>query len=112
MLNVFAVVVDCGAEKGGGIAVAPNELCRRCKGEVEHVVEYKDLAVTVRTGADANGGDGKFCGDFGCDFARNAFEDEEAGPGFSEGVRIGLELGDCFGGAGHDSHPCGARSAA
>ena len=46
-----------GAEEGGGVGVAADELGGRGEGEVEEIVEDEDLAVAVGAGADADGGD-------------------------------------------------------
>jgi hypothetical protein len=92
VLDVFAVVLDGGADERAGVGVAADELGGRREGEVEQVVEDEDLAVAVGAGADADGGNGELGGDLRGDFAGNAFEDDGACAGIGEGVGVGFEL--------------------
>ncbi len=103
MLDVFAIVLDGGADQGGGVGVAADEFGGWREGEVDEVVEDEDLAVAIGAGADADGGDGELGGDGGGDFAGHAFEDDCAGSGIGEGVGVGFELEDGFSGAGLDA---------
>ena len=103
VLYVVAIVLDGGSDLGGGVGILADKLGCGGEGEVDEVVEDKNLAVAIGTGADADGGDGELCGDGGGDFTGNAFEDDCAGSGISEGLGVGLELEDGFSGAGLDA---------
>ena len=108
MLDVFAIVLDGGADEGAGVGVAADEFGRGREGEVDEIVEDEDLAVAAGAGADADGGDGQLGGDFFSDFAGHAFKDERAGAGMGEGECVCLELLDGFRrcGPGRGSRPC------
>jgi peptidoglycan/xylan/chitin deacetylase (PgdA/CDA1 family) len=103
VFNVVAIVFDGGADERGGISVLADKLGRRGEGEVDEVVEDEDLAVAVRAGADADGGNGQLGGDGGGDFAGNAFEYDCAGSGIGQGESVCLELEHGFSGAGLDA---------
>ena len=92
VLDVFAIVLDGGADERAGVGIAADKLGGRRKGQVEQVVEDEDLAVAVGTGANADGGNGQLGGDLRGHFAGNALEHDGAGAGFGQGQRVGLEL--------------------
>jgi hypothetical protein len=100
VLDVFAIVLDGGADQRAGVGIAAHKLGRRREGQVQQVVEDEDLAVAIGPGADADGGNGQLGGNGRGHFARNAFQHDGAGSGIGQGVRVGLELQDGFGGAG------------
>ncbi len=99
-LDVFAIVFDGGADQRAGVGVAADEFGRRRKGEADQIVEDENLAVAIRTGADADGGNGQLGGDGGGHFAGNAFKNDcaSAGIGQSEGSAWSCE--HSIGGAG------------
>ena len=92
MLDVFAIMLDGGADERGGIGIAADKFGRRREGEADQIVEDENLAVAVGSGADADGGDGQLGGDFGSHFAGNAFEHDSSGARLGQRERIGLEL--------------------
>jgi len=74
--NIFAIGLNGRGDEFACIAIAAHELGRRIKGESGEVVEYEDLAIAVRTSANADGGRADFCRDAYGNLAGNAFEDE------------------------------------
>src|SRR5580658_8626984 len=49
VLDVFAIVLDGGAEQCAGVGITADKLCRRREGEVDEVVEDEDLTIATGT---------------------------------------------------------------
>src|SRR6516164_11560167 len=100
VLYIFAVMFYGSAEERGRVSISANKFGGRREGEVEHVVKHENLAIAIRTGAYPDRRNRKLRCNLGGHLARNSFEHHNAGSSLGEGTRIGLELGNCFGGAG------------
>ncbi len=70
------------------VSVRSNELRHELIEKTEKIIEHKDLAITVRTGADPDGGNGHLlCNSLG-QLGRNRFEHDSEGPGCFKSLGI------------------------
>src|SRR6266567_7192437 len=79
---------------GSGVAISPNEFCRRAEGQVQDVVEDEYLAVAAGARADTDCGSRDFAGDQVRDFSRNSFQENTGYAGAVEGRGVAHELLD------------------
>jgi len=71
---------------------APRELRRTAEAQPHDVVKHQDLAVTLRAGADADGGDRQFFRDQRGQLAGNRFEDNGESARRGDGLRVAEQL--------------------
>src|SRR5579864_7485984 len=79
-------------DQGSRISVAPHELCRWPKGQVQNVMKDEHLPVAFRTCANPDGRSANLGGNHSCNFPRNAFEEETGHAGTVEGHGIAHQL--------------------
>src|ERR1035437_5777990 len=92
---VVSVVVERGGEKGRAVGILAREFRGWGEGEVEEIVEDEDLAVAIRAGANADGGNAALCCDACSQFARDAFEHDGDGSGIFERLSVGGKTIHC-----------------
>src|SRR5258705_1212658 len=76
----------------GSVTVAAHKFRRRTKGKVENVVEHEDLAVALRTSANANRRSANFPCNHARYFPRDTFEKQAGHAGAVERVSVAPEL--------------------
>src|SRR5262245_57743096 len=79
--NFGNICLDCASRFGSQIGKLFNELRMKTVGQTENVIAYENLAVAVRTGTDADGGDRQLASDLRSDRSRDEFKHDRKGPG-------------------------------
>src|SRR5882724_4498713 len=74
--HVFAVGADRARDHFTDVGVFAREFRRLLEGEAKHIVHHQDLAVAVRAGTYADGGDAQLAGDLRGEFARYGFKND------------------------------------
>ena len=87
-LNFFFVAAKGLERIGLEMGIRLHKLRHKLIEKAEEIIEHKDLAITVRTGADPDGGNGHLlCNSLG-QLCRNRFEHDSEGAGCFKGLGI------------------------